>query len=102
MTAASPRRSPEDARESVAGGCCALCSSGWFIEPGSTQNVEHNSFYLFNLSISPSYKKNPKFCKNPMRENKVTNRLVCDAMLKLAKDHLTQQSTDSDLAHLLD
>ena len=37
-----------------------------------------------------------------MRENKGTNRLVCDAMLKMAKIHLTQKSTDSDLAHLLD
>ena len=37
-----------------------------------------------------------------MRENKGTNRLVCDAMLKMALNHLTQKSTDLDLAHLLD
>ena len=35
-----------------------------------------------------------------MRENKGTNRLVCDAMLKIAKNNLTQKSTDSDLACL--
>ena len=37
-----------------------------------------------------------------MRENKGTNHLVCDTMLKMAKIHLTQKLTDSDLAHLLD
>ena len=37
-----------------------------------------------------------------MRENKDTNSLVCDAMLKMAKNYLTHKSTDSDLAHLLD
>ena len=37
-----------------------------------------------------------------MRENKGSNRLVCDAVLKMAKNHLTQKSTESDLAHLLD
>ena len=42
------------------------------------------------------------FRKNPMREHRGKNRLVRDAMLKIAKNHLTKKSTDSDLAHLLD
>ena len=58
-------------------------------------------FFFKSFYVAEKEKKK-KLCKNPMRENKGTNRLVCDAMLNIAKNHLTQKSTDSDLAHLLD
>ena len=37
-----------------------------------------------------------------MREKKVINRFVCDAMLKMAKPKMGVKLSDSDYAHLLD
>ena len=37
-----------------------------------------------------------------MREYKGTNHLVCDAILKMAKNLLTQKSTETDLVNLLE
>ena len=75
----------------------ALCSSGKFNPKRRNQQfLFFKSFYVTELE------KRKKFRKYPMRENKDTNSLVCDAMLKMAKNYLTHKSTDSDLAHLLD
>ena len=79
-------------------GEAALCSSGKFNPKRRPQQfLFFKSFYVTELK-----KKNKKFRKYPMRENKDTNSLVCDAMLKIAKINLTHKSTNSDLAHLLD
>ena len=76
---------------------CSLCS------PGKLNPKRRKPHFLFSKSFFVTeLEKKKKFRKNPMRENKGTNRLVCDAMLKMAEIHLTHKSTDSDLAHLLD
>ena len=49
--------------------------------------------------MSLSKKRKEKYRKNPMSEHRGKNCLVCDIMLKIAKNHLTQKLTDLDLAH---
>ena len=72
-------------------GSKALCSSGKFNpKRRAPQFLFFKSFYVTELE------KKKKFRKNPMRENIGTNCLVCDAMLKVAKNHLTQKSTETD------
>ena len=67
-------------------GYSALCSSGKFNPKRRNQQfLFFKSFYVTELE------KRKKFRKYPMRENKDTNSLVCDAMLKMAKNYLTHR-----------
>ena len=59
----------------------SLCSSGKFNpKRRPPQFLFFKSFYVTELE------KRKKFHKYPMRENKDTNSLVCDAMLNMAKN----------------
>ena len=58
----------------------SLCSSGKF---NPKRRAPH--FLFFKSFYVTEIEKSLKSRKNPMREQKVTNRLVCDAMLTMAK-----------------
>ena len=70
----------------------------WKVQPKSTSTT----VLIFLIILCHWEIKEKKFPKNSMRENKVIDCLVFDAMLKIAINQLTQKSTDWDLAHLLD